>query len=132
MGGDASYKDVSGETYYWPGQRCKRVQCSEMRRPKKPNRFDTMKFWRVCLSIILCHRGVRVTSPHSRDFATSATRFQPQKCANLPIKRHFQIYRLSSFLSEYTIFDEVTTFRGLTRICFSGEVTCRTDAGVAK
>jgi len=47
MGGDASYKDVSGETYYWPGQRCKRVQCSEMRRPKKPNRFDTMKFWRL-------------------------------------------------------------------------------------
>ena len=101
MGGDASYKDVSGETYYWPGQRCKRVQCSEMRRPKKPNRFDTMKFWRVCLLIILCHRGVRVTSRNS--FSAPKMR-QSERKRFLPNQALFSHGRITFKFTDFQVF----------------------------
>ena len=122
MGGDASYKDASGETYYWPGQRCKRVQCSEMRRPKKPNRFDTMKFWRVCLLIILCHRGVRVTSRNS--FSVPKMR-QSERKRFLPNKALFSHGRFTSKLTDFQVFLAKWCFlrSGALSGCLCGEVT---------
>ena len=46
MDGVESYED-GDETYFWPGQRCKKVQCSAIRKPRHGAKNDTKKFWKV-------------------------------------------------------------------------------------
>lgn len=47
MEGDDGYKTSSGEFYYWPGQRCKKVQCKDLRKPKHAMKNGTAKFWKL-------------------------------------------------------------------------------------
>lgn len=46
MDGVESYED-GDETYFWPGQRCKKVQCSAIRKPRHGAKNDTKKFWKL-------------------------------------------------------------------------------------
>jgi len=47
MEGDDGYMTNSGEHYYWPGQRCKKVQCTDLRKPKHAMKNGNVKFWKL-------------------------------------------------------------------------------------
>lgn len=61
MEGVEGYIDGStGEHFYWPGQRCKKVQCSDTRKPRHMQRTNTSKFWKLIAKSFfecVCHPG---------------------------------------------------------------------------
>jgi len=54
MFGEDNYLDEStGETFYWPGQRCKKVQCADVRKPRQAMRNGSSKFWKVSWTLTM-------------------------------------------------------------------------------